>query len=162
MSNLHKFGQISAAEATDSHTLVFVGGLHRSGTTLLARAIARHPAVSGLEGTNVPEDEGEHVQSVYPDSWELGNVGRFGFAPDAHLTERSPLVTPANRDTLLSEWSRYWDLRRPVLLEKSPPNMLKLRFLQALFPRSRAIVILRHPLVVTCAHLKWRPRLLRE
>ena len=59
------------------------------------------------------------------------------------------------------EWSRYWDLSRPLLLEKSPPNMLKMRFLQALFPRARFVVVVRHPLAVTAATLKWRTRLER-
>jgi hypothetical protein len=146
----------------ERHTLIFLGGLHRSGTTFLARALAAHPAVSGLTGTGVPEDEGEHLQSVYPDSWEHGSVGRFGFAPAAHLTEASPLVTDENRRTLFDEWAPHWDLSRPYLLEKSPPNMLKLRFLEAMFPRSRAVVILRHPVAVAGAHLKWRTRFVRE
>lgn len=140
----------------DDHRMVFLAGLHRSGTTFVARYLGQHPKISGLRDTGVPEDEGEHLQSVYPDSWEHGSVGRFGFAPQAHLTESSPLVTDKNRRRLLEEWSPYWDLSRPVLLEKSPPNLLKLRFLQALFPGSRAVVILRHPVAVASAHIKWR------
>ena len=46
--------------------LVFVGGLHRSGTSLVHRCLALHPAVSGFSGTGVPEDEGQHLQTVYP------------------------------------------------------------------------------------------------
>ena len=48
------------------HTYVFVGGLHRSGTSLLARSLEAHPSVSGFRDTGVPEDEGQHLQSVYP------------------------------------------------------------------------------------------------
>jgi len=32
------------------HTYVFVGGLHRSGTSLLARSLEAHPSVSGFRG----------------------------------------------------------------------------------------------------------------
>jgi Sulfotransferase family len=144
------------------HTLVFVGGLHRSGTTLVARCLGAHPGVSGFSGTGVYEDEGEHLQSVYPDSWELGGVGRFGFAPAAHITESSPLISEGSRETLWKEWSRWWDLDRRVLVEKSPPNLLKMRFLQALFPDARFVLVVRHPVAVAGAMLKWEPRLVRQ
>ena len=143
-------------------SIVFIGGVHRSGTSLVARVVAQHPLASGLSGTTVPEDEGEHLQSVFPDSWDYGGVGRFGFAPEMHLTENSSLVDDRSRTTLWHEWSCWWDLDRPLLVEKSPPNMLKMRFLQALFPEARFVLIVRNPVVVTMATLKWRPRLIRE
>jgi hypothetical protein len=42
-----------------------------------------------------------------------------------------------------------------VLLEKSPPNLIKLRFLQAMFRESWFVVIMRHPIPVSCATQKW-------
>ena len=142
--------------------LLFIGGLHRSGTTVLARLLDDHPQISGLHGTGVPMDEGEHVQSVYPDCWEFGGVGRFGHAPELHMTEESPLVSDDSRERLLAEWSLWWDLNRRVLVEKSPPNLLKMRFLQALFPQARFVLITRHPVAVVGATLKWRTRYVRE
>ena len=140
----------------ERHRFVFLAGLHRSGTTLLARLLAAHPEISGFSGTGVPADEGQHLQSVYPAAATYGGPGRFGFAPEAHLTETSPLATEANARALFEEWSPRWDLGRPVLLEKSPPNLLKTRFLQALFPGSAFVVIVRHPIPVSIPTAKWR------
>jgi hypothetical protein len=74
------------------HRFVFIGGLHRSGTTLLARCLAEHPEVSGFSGTRALEDEGQHLQNVYQPGRAYGGPGRFGFDPEAHLTETSSLV----------------------------------------------------------------------
>ena len=57
---------------------------------------------------------------------------------------------------LFEEWSPSWDLSRPLLLEKSPPNLLKTRFLQALFPGSAFVVIVRHPIPVSIPTARWR------
>jgi sulfotransferase family protein len=140
----------------EEHRFVFLAGLHRSGTTLLARLLAAHPEISGFSGTGAPADEGQHLQSVYPSDHEYGRPGRFGFAPEMHLTERSPLVSGQSARALFEEWSPHWDLSRPLLLEKSPPNLLKTRFLQALYPGSAFIVIVRHPIPVSIPTAKWR------
>lgn len=138
-----------------SKRIVFVGGLHRSGTTVFARALSLHPQVAGLSLTNVPMDEGQHLQSVYPPARELGGPGVFGFSSDAHITEQSPLVSPSAREKLLNSWRPYWDMTKPMLLEKSPPNLLRMRFLQALFPRARFVVVVRHPVPVALATRRW-------
>lgn len=139
----------------DPTRLVFVAGLHRSGTTALARVLAEHPQVSGFSATTAKEDEGQHLQDVYPAARRYGGAGRFARDPRAHLTESSPLVTPANAERLMTSWAPYWDLDRPVLLEKSPPNLLMTRMLQGLFPGSRFVVIVRHPVVVALSTHKW-------
>lgn len=159
------------------HDFVFIGGVHRSGTTILADCIGDHPEVSGLSDTGVPMNEGQFLQNVYapagtkrklwpirylspilPTSFKTrgyGGPGRFGFDPGSHLTENSPLVSPANAQSITRAWKPYWELDRRVLLEKSPPNLLRTRFLQALFPRSAFIILLRHPIPVSYATRRW-------
>jgi len=137
------------------HKLVFVGGLHRSGTTPMARCLSEHPQVSGFSDTGAIEDEGQHLQSVYPAANTHGGPGRFALAPEAHLTEESPLATEANAARLFEQWSPHWDLTRPVLVEKSPPNLVMSRFLQALYPDAYFVMVVRHPVVVTLSTKKW-------
>jgi hypothetical protein len=139
----------------DRHQFVFIGGLHRSGTSILFKCLKEHPSISGFDGTGVPEDEGQFLQSVYPIAQVYGGPGKFGFYSEMHLTENSPLVTDENRRKIFVEWSRYWDLQKPILMDKSPPNILKTRFLQALFPHAKFIVIIRHPIAVALATEKW-------
>lgn len=143
---------VGAGIGSGEREIVFVGGLHRSGTSLLARWLARHPEVSGFSHTGAPEDEGQHLQNVYPG---FGGWGRFGFDPRSHMTEASPLVSDESRARLMAQWGRHWDLHKPVLLEKSPPNLTKARFLQALFPRSAFVIVLRHPVAVAGATQRW-------
>jgi hypothetical protein len=140
-----------------NHRFVFVGGLHRSGTTPMARTLSSHRSIAGLTGTDVPMDEGQHLQSVYPTAFRLGGPGAFGLSPAARMTEASALVSPASRQALLDAWLPFWDASKPVLLEKSPPNLVRMRFLQALFPDASFIVVVRHPVPVTLATYRWTP-----
>ena len=146
----------------NKHNFIFIGGLHRSGTWLQTHCLETHPEVSRLGTVNRNEksgkphrSEGQFLQTVYPEDQAHGGVGRFGFDPDAHMTEDSLLVTAENRRQIWKEWSRYWDTSRPYLLEKTPSNLIRSRFLQELFPRSTFIFVMRHPVSVALAQQKW-------
>ena len=130
------------------HTLVLVGGLHGSGLGVVTRLLASHPLVSAVNGTGATNNEGQHLQDVYPAAKELGGPGRFALHPDAHMHEGAHLVSPVMGRRLFGQWSPNWDLSRPVLIEKSPPNLVRTRFLQALFPGSRFVMVQRHPVAV--------------
>lgn len=137
-----------------AHRHLFIAGLHRSGTSPLFRCLRDHPDISGFRDTGAPEDEGQHLQSVYRTARQHGGPGRFGFDPAAHLTEESPLATRENANRLFRAWERHWDLDKPWLLEKSPSNLVRTRFLQALFPGARFVVLLRHPAAAALATVK--------
>ena len=134
---------------------LFLGGLHRSGTSIAHRLLREHPETSGISGSAAPQDEGQHLQTVFPTAKDYGGPGRFAFADASHLTETSSLALPANRDRLLREWGPWYDLERVVLLEKSPPNLLRTRFLQSLLPGSCFVMLVRHPIAVSLATVKW-------
>jgi hypothetical protein len=139
----------------DAHRYLFVCGLHRSGTTLITRSLAEHPQISGFRNTGVIEDEGQFLQTVVPLENFYGGAGRFGFDPRAHLTEASPLNTADNARQLLSEWSRHWDATRPVRIEKTPSNLLRMRLLAQLMRPSYFIIVTRHPVAACLATQKW-------
>ena len=134
---------------------IFICGLHRSGTSLLHKCLRSHHEISGFTGTGVPQDEGQHLQSVYPTTRALGCPGKFGFDPESHMDENHPLATSESAERLLLEWSHHWDLSKRYLVEKSPPNIVRTRFLQKLFPDSCFVVIFRHPVAVAKATQKW-------
>lgn len=135
--------------------LVFISGLHKSGTSILHRIISTSEDVSGFENTGVPEDEGQHLQSVYKPALFYGGPGRFAFNEEARLDENSNLINEKNRFKLLEEWGRHWDMSKSVLIEKSPPNLIRMRFLQELFPDAYFITIIRNPIAVSYATQKW-------
>jgi hypothetical protein len=158
---------MSEAAPWRDHTVVFICGLHRSGTSQLHSALASDTQVSGLLHSGVPHDEGQHLQDVYPTARAHGGPGRFAFDPRSHLTEKSPIATPDAARRLFSQWGEHWDLSSRVLIEKSPPNLVRMRFLQALFPDARFVIIVRHPVVTTLATRKlattwWMRRTFRK
>jgi hypothetical protein len=92
-----------AKEIAQTHPFVVLGGLHRSGTTLLFRMLREHPEISGFANNQDAnewlgaEDEGQYLQSVYPPAIFWGGPGKFAFSPEANLTEESEFLTPETR-----------------------------------------------------------------
>lgn len=115
---------------------IFISGLHRSGTSLFYKILNEQENFSGLTNTNEIEDEGQFVQSVYLPAYKFGGVGKFGFNEESQLNETSILINEKNRQKLFKEWSRFWNTEKKYLVEKSPPNIIRTRFLQEMFPNS--------------------------
>jgi hypothetical protein len=165
-------------------TILLIGGPHRGGTSILWETLSRHPDISGFGNsfaTGRDHSEGILMQNVYPD---LGvgtetvlkhqrrgtdlpqGVGRYALAKEdmVHLVETNRRVTERNFAKLLNRFGPYWNLTKPVLVEKSPPTAVMSRFLQALYnipvagavdkddqelvvgPTTKFLFITRHPL----------------
>jgi len=134
---------------------IFLAGLHRSGTSLLHEVLREHENITGFSGTGVPEDEGQHLQTVYPPAKAYGGPGKFVYDERSFMTETHPLATPENATRIGEQWTPHLDPDCEYVIEKSPPNIIRTRFFQKLFPGSKFIAILRHPLTVSWATKKW-------
>ena len=112
---------------------VFVVGFPRSGTTLLEQLLDAHP-------TLVSFDEQPFLQRLFLSLVErTGDVARVCEALDAETIralrkEYAALVAGAAGDL---------GGRRPV--DKNPLNMVRLPWLQRVFPRARVVLAIRHP-----------------
>jgi hypothetical protein len=137
----------------------FVGGLHRSGTSVLTRCIAAHPRVTSFTSTSVWEDEGQHLQDVLPPARVLGGPGAFARHPAARSPRTDPGRAAEIRRRLLATWEPLWATGREVRLAKSPPNLLRGPLLQQVFPGACLLVIRRHPLAVALATRRMSRRL---
>jgi hypothetical protein len=94
-----------------------------SGSTLLWKLLATSQNVSSLpvEGQFLPE-----LKTVMRDKpWDPGHV----------------LPWPE----IKAVWETYWDLGKPVLLEKSPPNLIRTRDILANFQPVKFVVMVRNP-----------------
>eukprot|EP00035_Acanthoeca_spectabilis_P010177 m.180380 g.180380 ORF g.180380 m.180380 type:complete len:326 (-) comp14946_c0_seq13:1287-2264(-) len=83
-------------------------------------------------------------------------IDRYALHPESHMTEASEKCSGVNAATLYSSWAEYWNLSKPVLVEKTPNHMVMTRFLQCLFSPQRAkfVITIRHPFGAT--HFKWK------
>ena len=137
---------------------LFIGGLHRSGTTLIAGSVEAHPDVRGLSHAPVPEGEGVFLQGAILHDAAAGVPGRFAEDSAMHLIEGCRYDTLETRDRLRSDWDAWFPDGGAWRVEKSPVNLLRPRLYQQLFPASQFLFVLRHPLAVARATAKWSDR----
>ena len=154
--------QHNEEQQQQDHCVIHVHGMHHSGTGFLRQtiydALGGEAHASMHQKTHKAEDEGQHIQTVYPTFYQrarkCGNtthdvskaVARRYYCPD--LLEIAATQTNAS-ETLLEEWSRYWNMTKPYLIQKTPT--LDVLFLERMktYQTVHAIVM-RHPFL-------WRP-----
>jgi len=122
---------------------LFILGVNNSGTTLLSNILGTHPAIRSLAV------EGQQLTEALPRPERLGVVRIWTRRMDAFRWIEADDPRPAlaaKRDWLAHLAGRPGG--PGILLEKSPPNTLRARWLQANFRPSRFIAIVRDPLAV--------------
>ena len=136
------------------HRYVFVGGLHRSGTSLVARLIGDLPGISAINTAPVPENEGVYLQGAIPHTARHGMPMHFATDPAQHHIEGSHFDRLETQMRLERDWAPYF-AEAPWRVEKSLVNLTRMRLYQQLFPLSQFVVVTRHPEAVAAATSKW-------
>lgn len=137
---------------------LFIGGLHRSGTSLIARIARELEGAGGITDAPVPENEGCYLQGAIPHDATSGTPMEFATDPNQHMTEAHFLNTLQTRERIEADWNRWFAPNLRWRIEKSPVNMTRMRLLQQLFPLSQFILVIRHPSCVAAAIAKWTDR----
>lgn len=114
---------------------LFLVGCYNSGTTLLAKLLARHPGISAIP------TEGHFITDQFLKDYELG-LPRM-WAAGEHLFRLTEDSVGPDPERVKKEWGVRLDTRKPVLLEKSPPNSARTRWLQKHFAPARFVVLVR-------------------
>ena len=115
---------------------LFIVGCYNSGTTLLHRTLQVHPQIGSMP------QEGQFLTDVFPAPRDLGLPRLWALQPDRfRLTEASTHVDAAR---LKRQWgARFNDPCRPVLLEKSPTNTARTRWLEQHFENAHFVGVIR-------------------
>lgn len=137
---------------------IFVVGLNKSGTSLLYLLLSNHSALSGVAAA-VTNKSG--VATLYLANHGLteghkllGLPARLRPQPNIHLfgapefIDEHRQVDPATAEDRISTDAAYRAAMADPnkrLVEKSPPNMVRTRYLQSMFPDATFIAITRDP-----------------
>mgnify|MGYP001827562104 CR=1 FL=1 len=136
LGQLNREVRIALTPVPKNKTWVFLVGCYNSGTTLLARLLGHHPSISALP------TEGHFITDQFVKDYNIGLPRMWVEREDLfRLTEDDQGPDPLR---VKKEWGMRLDLSKPVLLEKSPPNTAKVRWLQAHFETAHFIGIVRN------------------
>lgn len=123
-------------EKAREYKWIFVLGCNNSGTTLVSNVLRLHPAISGMPR------EGQKLTKVMPKPELLGCPRLWTERLDAfRLTEGDNRYDKAR---LVYDWIKYKQPSTEFILEKSPPDTLRSRWLQEVFGNCYFIGIVRN------------------
>jgi hypothetical protein len=120
----------------DDHKWIFIFGCNNSGTTLIHDLLAFHEDIASLPL------EGQALTEVFPRSSDF-DVARVWSEKMDHfqMTEADKKVNSAH---LIHDWKNYLNnVNASTILEKTPSNILRCRWLQKVFKNSYFIGISR-------------------
>lgn len=136
LGQLNREIRIALTPVPTGKTWVFLVGCYNSGTTLLAELLGQHPSISALP------TEGHFITDQFVKDYDVGLPRMWVEREDLfRLTDDDEGPDPVR---IKKEWGMRLDLDKPVLLEKSPSNSAKMRWLQKHFEAAHFIGIVRN------------------
>lgn len=140
LGRLHREIKIALTPVPKGKRWVFLVGCYNSGTTLLAELLSQHPAISALP------TEGHFITDQFIKDYDIGLPRMWVDREDIFRLDENDEGPDPYR--LKKEWGMRLDLSKDILLEKSPPNSAKTRWLQKHFEDACFIGIVRNPYAV--------------
>jgi hypothetical protein len=122
------------------HYWLFILGCNNSGTTVLMRILESHPLIRTLPG------EGQGYTNAIPSAARLGVSRTFSQRLELFRLTEEHDPTPAAR--MRYDWAPHYRPGPGILLEKTPTNVVRSRWLQHSFRPSRFVGIVRSPYAV--------------
>lgn len=111
------------------HKFLFILSPAYCGSTLLNQIISTSNSVS--VNNNLGNREGQSLPSVKKIMFDH--------------QRRWDVTLDFDWEMIKKEWLKYWDLTYPVLLEKSPPNIIRTKSIKKIFVPSYFIILYRNP-----------------
>lgn len=141
LGDLHRSVRVSLAAPVSPRKWVFLVGCYNSGTTLLAKLMGGHPEISAL-----PE-EGQYLTDQLVKDYALGLPRMWCKSePDFRWLEDH---TGPDINRIKKEWAIRLPANPEIVLEKTPANIARMRWLQRHFSTSYFVAIVRNGYAVS-------------
>ena len=126
----------SSTFGSDDEAPVFIVGMPRSGTTLMASILSNHPSI---------ETAGE-LMAIAESAAHLPNLARKGLPYPQVLRHMSPIIASHMIQKYQQKLRANVNTNARYVIDKYPLNFRYLGFIAMLFPKSHVIHCTRHPL----------------
>jgi hypothetical protein len=136
LGSLHREVKVALTPVPKNKTWLFLVGCYNSGTTLLAEILGQHRSISALP------TEGHFITDQFVKDFDIGLPRMWVEREDLFRLNENDEGPDVIR--IKKEWAMRLDCSKPVLLEKSPPNSAKVRWIQKHFENAHFVGIIRN------------------